>query len=1476
MHNMLMYMNNMLEGVDIDVMKNGFMQMFSGGVSAALQSFLYGVLTLICKVLGVFADLMNVVFYIFAGIDINSQNGSRYAIEVAGEKQNILDYFVLSETMRSAYFWLCVASVVLIVIFTIYKIIKQDYFEKSGPRSKGPIFRNVAISCISFLLVIPIFLVIIHASSLLAVVVMDMMGLNVNVLAGAKVFLLSWSDKGGMVSVVNSLYLTGKSGAEFTTMNNLDGRTLFTLLADKKSLSFASNLTVKNNDTTVKIISDKALNNGAWSDTSSLSEFGMMVGSKPTTAAFYWYIYLVGVIITIKSLYKMLLAMLQRIFKLMGLFLVAPSPISQYVLDDGQKFKSWLQQSIQEGLRLVSATMSFSIFLIALTLIGDISFTTALKASMSSTGVATRTILLANGSFTDTGNAWADFEQSVEGFASADTLAKFFNNTGSTIENFGDFSTAVVADVAGWIKQSPGISDATQWLTDGLWALGDAFIKIFMLIGAGGAIMDLDQVLTPLISGGKSSLDAGQTGAAADGLVKGTMAVAGAVGGAAFGAITQGIMNKGIAAEAKSEAKVQVDKEKADAQAQVGSQSNAPQPGNGGNGPVGPAGPGDTASAPETVNNNQQNDDNDENVENVENQENVENLENSEENNSETKDEENDNNQSGPAQMDDTKPTNRLKSLVGGGMNLLGKAAKGVGKVASVGAKGVGTVAKGVSRASGAIGLTAALKAGFKAAGGAVATAVFGKDVVKSFSDARGTAVKEANVNAAKRKEEIKEKEYTKLRNEQMKEAQQVVEDKSKDVNIAANELTNATNDEKPAAEALETAQTQAAADQTAADSANQAVAEQAKASTVEKKMTEAKQLKEVAEKENKSLEKNYGTRDDVVAKLTVAKNAGNQEDIKKYESVLKSYDGNNSVIKEANETIAQGQTKLSAIDTVTGKNGKLNKLLGDKANGEYKEVSAEIHRKLASNDLSDSDRKELEIARSELMSVGSKVYDSDAAKQARSANAASVQSKQELSKAQANYNTKHQATVNARNNLQGKLNELNNAVSVVNKLDDITNDSKNPYTNKHTGGINKDGSYEAAKNSRSRNKRIEGLKENSGKARKNSNDTANLAKHTAEAAQNSSNVPLNNLSKKNINDRLDSLQEINDNKIKVAGQERDSKISQAADRFNGQVIRCGAKGSSEPLKAEKVSNFDFIENGKINKKKLDEFKANHSIHKDDIAAFEESIKTYNTSVKSAETSYQEAIKQPTASNERIGTARNVIDSVANASKEEHSQIEKQAQAKEQQARLLLNQINAINDVIDSGGNGSGVTASTMKMIRGRNGSNVSEGSKPELIVQEAQKAKQSMVNELNGLVKDIDNLSVDSQRIADTLTSTITSALQSAGINVNVGSSNNGTNQGVNSGNNTSNIPGSGVAGPNNVQNITNVNNNNNIQGENNENELPASSGLAQSKDLNAYYERMQVESIKHVQSTLDIIKRRDEEIQRDVEIIKNKDEDK
>ena len=62
------------------------------------------------------------------------------------------------------------------LILAVLKIIKQDYIDKEGPRSKAPMFRNLLMSFILYIAVPPLFMVLITASSVLAISVYTAFG----------------------------------------------------------------------------------------------------------------------------------------------------------------------------------------------------------------------------------------------------------------------------------------------------------------------------------------------------------------------------------------------------------------------------------------------------------------------------------------------------------------------------------------------------------------------------------------------------------------------------------------------------------------------------------------------------------------------------------------------------------------------------------------------------------------------------------------------------------------------------------------------------------------------------------------------------------------------------------------------------------------------------------------------------------------------------------------------------------------------------------------------------------------------------------------------------------------------------------------------------------------------------------------------------------------------------------------------------
>ena len=157
------------------------------------------------KVIAWVLDMLTQLFFIFGGMTpvssttkINEETGEYY-------KNDILNMFIQDKAFTKAYFWLCVFALGLIIVFTIGKIIKQDYFDRAGPRSKAPIFRNVFLSFIAFICVIPVFMFLIQTAGALAMLVMKILGYKGGGI-GTMVFNISWDDNGELFRAVAQTY----------------------------------------------------------------------------------------------------------------------------------------------------------------------------------------------------------------------------------------------------------------------------------------------------------------------------------------------------------------------------------------------------------------------------------------------------------------------------------------------------------------------------------------------------------------------------------------------------------------------------------------------------------------------------------------------------------------------------------------------------------------------------------------------------------------------------------------------------------------------------------------------------------------------------------------------------------------------------------------------------------------------------------------------------------------------------------------------------------------------------------------------------------------------------------------------------------------------------------------------------------------------------------------------------------------------
>ena len=157
--------------------------------------------------------------------------------------------------------------------------------------------------------------------------------------------------------------------------------------------------------------------------------------------------------------------MVTRLYNLIALFIVAPSPISQIVLDDGAKFKSWKDKVLQEAFKVVGCVMSFMIFVMIISVVNSID-------------------LMQYAYTQDAGTAISLLE----------------DNSGMISLN---------KDISSMYYGENGDSSG-HWINAAINALG----RCMIIIAGVGAIRDMDETITPLLAGGSSSMESKYTGQA--------------------------------------------------------------------------------------------------------------------------------------------------------------------------------------------------------------------------------------------------------------------------------------------------------------------------------------------------------------------------------------------------------------------------------------------------------------------------------------------------------------------------------------------------------------------------------------------------------------------------------------------------------------------------------------------------------------------------------------------------------------------------------------------------------------------------------------------------------------------------------------------------------------------------------------------------------------------------------------------------
>ena len=97
---------------------------------------LYGFQKTICYII----DFIREIFYVLAGID---------TITIEGEETELLSHFILSDTVRTSFFYIFLIATVLLVVFVLIAIIRSEYANGENKKSKalilGKAFQSFAL-----------------------------------------------------------------------------------------------------------------------------------------------------------------------------------------------------------------------------------------------------------------------------------------------------------------------------------------------------------------------------------------------------------------------------------------------------------------------------------------------------------------------------------------------------------------------------------------------------------------------------------------------------------------------------------------------------------------------------------------------------------------------------------------------------------------------------------------------------------------------------------------------------------------------------------------------------------------------------------------------------------------------------------------------------------------------------------------------------------------------------------------------------------------------------------------------------------------------------------------------------------------------------------------------------------------------------------------------------------------------------------
>lgn len=273
---------------------------------------LYGIQKTICYII----DFIREIFYTLSGIQ---------PISIDGENTDLLTHFILSDTVKTTFFYIFLIATILLVVFVLVAVVRSEYMNGDKKRTKGQILGK-AMQSFALFLIVPFVLI---AGMALTNVIMAAINQSMNpyaIAAGGQASL------GGQILVTSGQFAYIGPEAERSAIEQMF-------------------LTGQLNYFDISVV--KMYYN--------LRSIDFLIG-------------ILGSIVIMVMFVMSAVTFIQRIFDIVLLFIVSPISVSTMPIDDGDRFAVWRDMVVSKVLSAYGIILSMNLFFIIIPQMSSITF----------------------------------------------------------------------------------------------------------------------------------------------------------------------------------------------------------------------------------------------------------------------------------------------------------------------------------------------------------------------------------------------------------------------------------------------------------------------------------------------------------------------------------------------------------------------------------------------------------------------------------------------------------------------------------------------------------------------------------------------------------------------------------------------------------------------------------------------------------------------------------------------------------------------------------------------------------------------------------------------------------------------------------------------------------------------------------------------------------------------------------------------